>query len=58
MLLASTAGPKFVHYAVKEIHFLLLVVPFPNAEMSLGIEVNEADAKVLTSLASATGSTD
>ena len=57
MLLASTAGPKFVHYAVKDIHFLLLVVTFPNAEMTLGLEANEVEAKVLTSLASVTGST-
>ena len=35
----------------------LLVVTFPNAEMTLGLEVNEVEAKVLTSLASVTGST-
>jgi hypothetical protein len=35
----------------------LLVVTFPNAEMTLGFEVNEVEAKVLTSLASVTEST-
>jgi hypothetical protein len=48
----QTAGPKFVHYAVKHIHFLTTShfrLYLPNVEMTLDLEV-----KALTSLASVT----
>ena len=37
--------------------FYYTTLLFPNAEMTLGLEVNEVEAKALTSLASVTGST-
>jgi len=54
----STAGPKFVPYAAK--HSLLHHASgcTPNAEMTLDLEVNEVEVKVLTSLASIAWSTD
>ena len=56
-LIASTAGPKFVHYAVKHIHKPYFWLHLPNAEMTLDLEANEVEVKVLTSLASVTQST-
>jgi hypothetical protein len=51
------AGPKFVHYTVKYIHFLHFRLYLPNAEITLDLEVNEVEVKVLTSLASVTAIT-
>ena len=53
-MIASTAGPKFVYYAVKHIHFLPFRLYIPNEEMTLDLEVNEVEVKVLRSLASVT----
>ena len=46
--IASTTGPKFIHYVVKHIHFLL----HRTSEMTLDLEANEVEVKVLTSHAS------
>ena len=49
-------GRKSVHYVVKQIHFLHHTsgLYLPNAEMTLDLEANEVEVKVLTSLASVT----
>src|SRR5947207_2277327 len=49
-------GRKSVHYVVKQIHFLHHTsgLYLPNAEITLDLEVNEVEVKVLTSLASVT----
>ena len=59
MILASTAGPEFVHYAVKHIHFLLHHTSGCtfNAEMTLDLEVNEVEVKGSARLASVIWST-
>jgi hypothetical protein len=56
-VISFNSGPKFVYYAVKYIHFLTTThfrLYLANAEMTLDLEVNEAEVKVLTSLASVT----
>ena len=54
------ARPKFVHCAVKHISFSTTPhswLYLPNEELTLDLEANEVEVKVLTSLASVTGST-
>jgi len=51
-----TARPKFVRYAVKHSFSIIRYfrLHFPNAEITLDLEVNEVEVKGLTSLASVT----